>query len=86
MTPRPHVSGPTSPIHTSPPASVPITPAQSTAPYFVNMVLSAITDRSMEPVLDSGNNSSWAKVLASLEREYWITEGRDKVKSLKDLL
>ena len=51
----------------------------------VDAVLSAIADGSMEPVLDSGDDPSWADALASPDREYWIAGGCDELKSLKDL-
>ena len=53
--------------------------------YSVEMVLSAIADGSMEPILDSGDDPSWSEALASPDREYWIAGGRDELKSLKDL-
>ena len=53
--------------------------------YSVEMVLSAIADGSMEPILDSGDDPSWSEALASPDREYWITGGRDELKRLKDL-
>ena len=44
-------------------------------------VLSAIADGSMEPILDSGDDPSWAEALASPDREYWIAGGREEIQS-----
>jgi len=51
----------------------------------IDDVLSALSDGTIEPVLDSGDEPSWAQALASPEREYWIAGGRDELKSLEDL-
>ena len=56
-----------------------------TASQSLEEVLSAIADGSMEPFLDSGDDPSWADALASPDREFWITGGREEIKSLQDL-
>ena len=41
----------------------------------IDEVLTALTDGSIEPVVDLDNEPSWAKALASPEHEYWIANG-----------
>jgi hypothetical protein len=53
--------------------------------FSLEEVLSAISDGSVEPILDSGDDPTWAEALASPDREYWIAGGRDELKSLEDL-
>jgi Reverse transcriptase (RNA-dependent DNA polymerase) len=47
--------------------------------------LSALADGSLEPVLDSDDNPSWASAIASPEHKYWIVGTRDELQSLCDL-
>jgi Reverse transcriptase (RNA-dependent DNA polymerase) len=51
----------------------------------VSEVLTAISDGSLSPELDSGDDPSWADALASPDREYWIAGVREELKSLEDL-
>jgi len=51
----------------------------------IDDILSALSDGTIEPVLDSGDEPSWAQALASPECKYWIAGGRDELKSLEDL-
>jgi transposase InsO family protein len=51
----------------------------------IDEVLSAISDGSIEPLVDSGDDPTWAEALASPDREYWIAGGREELKSLEDL-
>jgi hypothetical protein len=51
----------------------------------VDEVLSAITDGTIEPTIDCGDDPSWEEALASPERESWIAGGREELKSLEDL-
>ena len=51
----------------------------------IDDVLSALSDGTIEPTLDSGDEPSWAQALASPECEYWIAGGHDELKSLEDL-
>ena len=53
--------------------------------YSVDEAITAISDRTIEPVLDPGDDPSWSKALASTEREYWISGGHVELKSLRDL-
>jgi len=48
----------------------------------IDDVLSALSNGTIKPVLDSGDEPSWAQALASPEHEYWIAGGRDELKSL----
>ena len=51
----------------------------------VDDVLSALTDGTLSPTVDSDDDPLWAQAIASNEREYWIAGGRDELKSLQDL-
>ena len=51
----------------------------------IDDVLSALSDGTIKPTLDSGDEPSWAQALASPERKYWIAGGHDELKSLEDL-
>ena len=51
----------------------------------IESILSALTDGTLSPVLDSTDDPSWAEAMASSERKYWIAGGRDELKSLADL-
>ena len=51
----------------------------------VDAVLSALSDGSIEPVPDHGDEPLWAQAMSSTEREYWIAGARDELKSLADL-
>jgi hypothetical protein len=53
--------------------------------FSLEEVLSAISDGSVEPILDSGDDPTWAEALASPDRKYWIAGGCDELKSLEDL-
>jgi hypothetical protein len=45
-------------------------------PYLnVEEVLSAISDGSIEPILNNDDDPSWADVMASLECKYWVAGG-----------
>jgi len=51
----------------------------------IDDVLSALSDGTIEPVLDSSDEPSWAQALASPEHKYWIAGGCNELKSLEDL-
>src|SRR6267142_5934985 len=51
----------------------------------VDEAITAISDSTITPIIDSGDDPSLSKALASPEREYWIAGGRNKLKSLEDL-
>jgi hypothetical protein len=57
----------------------------STAFSSLDDALSAITDGSAEPILDSNDNPTWASTLTSPEQEYWIAGGHNELISLADL-
>jgi hypothetical protein len=48
-------------------------------------VLTTLTDGSLSPELDSGDDPSWADALASPDHEYWIAGAHEELKSLEDL-
>ena len=56
-----------------------------TASKSLEEVLSTIADGTMEPILDSGDDPTWADALASPDREYWVAGGREEIQSLEDL-
>jgi transposase InsO family protein len=51
----------------------------------VDEVLAALSDGSLEPTPDHGDEPLWAQAMASDEREYWIAGARDELQSLQDL-
>ena len=51
----------------------------------IDEVLAALSDGSLEPQPDHGDEPLWAQAMASNEREYWIAGARDELKSLADL-
>jgi len=51
----------------------------------VDEVLTALTNGSVEPEVDLDDEPSWGKAMASPECEYWVTGGREEIKSLEDL-
>jgi hypothetical protein len=51
----------------------------------IDETIAAISDRTIAPTTDPGDNPSWEEALASPNREYWIDGGCDELKSLKDL-
>ena len=63
------------------PADLPI----EELPPSVEEVLAALSDGSLQPVVDPEDEPLWAHAMASNEREYWIAGGRDELKSLADL-
>jgi hypothetical protein len=55
------------------------------SPYSLNGALAAITDGSLEPLLDDDDDPKWAEAMASPEHEFWIAGARDELHSLEDL-
>ena len=51
----------------------------------LHVFLSSLSDGSTEPLLDTGDDPSWATAIRSPEREYWIAGACDELKSLADL-
>jgi transposase InsO family protein len=48
----------------------------------IDETIAAISDGTIAPTTDPGDDPSWEEALASPDREYWIDGGRDELKSL----
>ena len=51
----------------------------------VDEALSSMAEGSLEPIVDSGDDPSWADALASLDCEFWIAGAREEIESLENL-
>ena len=64
---------------------LPVIPCPSISAYSMQSLLLALEDGSVSPDLDSDDDPSWNKALASPEREYWIAGAREEITSLENL-
>jgi len=47
--------------------------------------LSSLSDGSVEPIFDTGDDPSWSSAIRSLECEYWIARAHEELRNLADL-
>jgi len=53
--------------------------------HSTDIFLSSLSDGSVEPVFDTGDNPCWLAAMHSLEREYWIARACKELRNLADL-
>ena len=51
----------------------------------MEIFLSSLSDSSVEPIFDTGNDPSWSSAICSPERKYWIARVCKELHNLADL-